>query len=114
MLWIESKKRALGCTIRDKSSTGAKLEVVPDKYGDGISELAVGTKVSLSFDAGQDRTSVRCEVMWISESRCGVRFAGQFQTQINNPKKGTKNPDAQAAIQLVSSDGARRRPFSRT
>ena len=118
-LWGESKKQALACTIRDKSSSGAKLEFAPDRYGDGITELVVGDKLTLTFNAGQERTSVGCVVAWVAGSRCGVRFSGQFHTQINNPRKTAKSmvaPEKTLAAKPTKPkfpDGAWRRPFFR-
>jgi hypothetical protein len=109
----------LACTIRDRSSSGAKLEFAPDRYGDGITELVVGDKLSLTFNAGQERSSVGCVVMWVAGCRCGVRFSGQFHTQINNPRKTAKStaaPERTSAAKPLKSkipDGAWRRPFFR-
>jgi len=77
----------LACTIRDKSSSGARLEFAAERLTDGISELVVGDKLSLVFNAsGPERTSVACVVVWIAGSCCGVCFSGQF-SQINTPRK---------------------------
>jgi len=116
-LWGESKKQALACTIRDRSSTGAKLEFASDRYGDGITELVVGDKLTLTFNAGQERTSVGCVVVWVAGSRCGVRFAGQFHTQLNNPRKSAKSMAAlektPAAKPTKPKFPEQRRPFFR-
>ena len=113
-LWGESKRQALACTIRDRSSSGAKLEFASDRYNDGITELVVGDKLSLTFNAGQERTSVGCVVAWVAGSRCGVRFSGQFHTQINNPRKTAKSMAAPEKTPAAKpTHGARRRPFFR-
>ncbi len=118
-LWRESKGQALACTIRDRSSGGAQLEFASDRYGDGVAELAVGDKLSLTFNTAQERTSVACVVAWIAGNRCGVRFSGQFHTQANNAPRASK---AGATLRSTSvakptkpklPAGAWLRPFSR-
>ena len=90
-LWGENKRQSLACTIRDRSSGGAKLEFGQDRYSDGLTELKVGDKLSLTFNtSAHERTSVGCMVMWIAGSRCGVRFLGQFHTQLSDAKKTSK------------------------
>jgi hypothetical protein len=118
-LYDESKSKTLICTIRDRSSGGAKLEFVPDRFGDGISGLVVGDKLWLTFDAAQERTSIACVVVWVGGSRCGVRFFGQFHTQSNNSRKSSKSKTAPEKIPGVKSTkpkslaGAWRRPLFR-
>jgi hypothetical protein len=115
-LWVESKQRSLACTIRNRSSNGARLEVAPGAFGEGITELAVGNRLSLTFDAGQERTSVGCVVMWVAGNSCGVRFAGQFQTQVSNLKKSAKSMTGLESIARSTKptqDGTRRRSIFR-
>jgi hypothetical protein len=115
-LWVESKQRSLACTIRDRSSSGARLDVAPGTFGEGIAELAVGDKLSLTFDAAQERTSVGCVVMWVAGNSCGVRFAGQFHTQVNNLKKSAKSMtgvESIAKLTKPTQDGTRRKSFFR-
>jgi hypothetical protein len=117
-LWCESRRQSLACTIRDKSSSGARLEFAAERFTDGISELVVGDKLSLVFNAsGPERTSVACVVVWIAGSRCGVRFSGQF-SQISTPRKTSQSklaPDKTPAAKSTKptfSAGAWRIPFS--
>ena len=115
-LWIENKQRALACTIRDRSPSGARLDVAPGAFGEGIAELAVGNRLSLTFDAGQERTSVGCVVMWVAGTSCGVRFAGQFHTQVNPPRKSAKSMtglESIAKLTKPTQDGTRRRSIFR-
>jgi hypothetical protein len=77
----------LQCTMLDRSASGALLEFAPDRYINEITELFVGDELTLTFGTTQDRTSVSCQVIWIRARRCGVRFCGQFQAQINKPRR---------------------------
>ncbi|MCB1503910.1 MAG: PilZ domain-containing protein [Hyphomicrobiaceae bacterium] len=89
-LWREGMSQALSCTLIDKSSTGAKLNVEPDRYlGSGIG-ISVGERLTLTFYYAQERTSVFCDVMWIDGTRCGVRYYGQFHTELNKPRATQK------------------------
>jgi PilZ domain-containing protein len=117
-LWCASRRKSLTCAIRDKSSSGARLEFAAERLTDGFSELVVGDKLSLVFNAsGAERASVACVVVWIAESSCGVRFSGQF-SQINAPRKTSQSksvPDKTSAAKSPKSTfsvGALRRPFS--
>jgi hypothetical protein len=93
-LWCENRHQSLACTIRDKSSTGARLEIAADRFADAMKGLAVGAKLSLVFNsAGPERTSVSCVVVWIDGRSCGVRFVGQF-SRMNTRK--TPAPDKSA------------------
>lgn len=77
----DASRSPIACTIVDKSSSGAKIEFKADRFIDGISEVSVGQKLTLTFSAGQERTLVDCVVVWVAGSRCGVHFVGQFRTQ---------------------------------
>jgi hypothetical protein len=93
-LWCENRRQSLACTIRDKSSSGAKLEIAAERFTKGASDLAVGDKLSLVFNAsGPERTSVACVVVWIAGKSCGVRFSGQF-SQISAPRKTSQSKSA--------------------
>ena len=86
-LWNESMSQALTCTIRDRSPTGAMLEFGADKYNSEITEIVVGDRLTLTMRSAQETTSVACVVVRIDGRRCGLRFCGQFHTQINKSRK---------------------------
>ena len=86
----EGTGHARFCMILDKSSSGAKLEIVRGKLGSAVDDLAVGDRLTLVFTIGQERTSVACEVKWVDGSHCGVMYRGQFRTEINKPPKTSK------------------------
>ena len=88
-LWREGMSQALVCTIRDRSSSGAKLEFQRDHFSGGSTELVIGDRLTLTMNAAQERTSVACAIVWIAGNRCGVTYAGQFVTQPNAPKRAT-------------------------
>ena len=114
--WVEGKQRSLACTIRDRSPHGARLEIAPATFGEGIIELAVGDRLSLTFDASKERTTVGCVVIWAAGTSCGVRFAGQFHTQVNNLKKTAKGMtglESIAKLTKPTQDGTRRRSIFR-
>ena len=80
----------MNCTMRDRSPSGALLEFPPDRFNLGISEIVVGDRVTLTFSSSQERTSVACLVMRVDGRRCGVKFAGQFNTQPLKTRKVVK------------------------
>jgi hypothetical protein len=62
------------CTVRDISSTGAKLEMVKSKYNpDGGADFLPN---QFSLIMPLDRTRVECQSMWRRGSFVGVRFLG--------------------------------------
>jgi hypothetical protein len=86
-IWADGMTQAMNCTIRDKSASGALLEFPFDRYKPEITEISVGDKITLTINIARERTSVLCEVKRIKGRRCGVRFCGPFQTEVNKPKK---------------------------
>ena len=92
------------CMIADQSATGAKLEIARAKIGSAIDDVAVGDKLTLMFSIGQERTSVPCEVQWVEESSCGVKYRGQFRTEI---VKSQKKFDSAAAASKSKKDSAK-------
>ena len=57
------------------------------KIGSAIDDVAVGDKITLMFSIGQERTSVPCEVQWVEGASCGVKYRGQFRTEIIKSQK---------------------------
>lgn len=86
-LWREGMSQAIVCTIRDRSSSGAKLEFSRDRFSNGNTEFVIGDRLTLTMNAGQERTAVTCAIAWIAGNRCGVKYAGQFVTHANVPKR---------------------------
>ena len=116
-LWCASGRRSLPCTIRDKSSSGARLEFASKNFTDKIGEIAVGDKLSLVFDSsGPECTSVACVVAWTAGRSCGVRFFGKFsQIPRKAPPPGKLTPEKTAPVEATKrlfSTGAWRRPLS--
>ncbi|MFY0610185.1 MAG: PilZ domain-containing protein [Hyphomicrobiaceae bacterium] len=111
-LWQEGMSAGLSCTMLDRSSTGAKLEVLTDRFNDRMNEINVGDRFTVTQTYAQERTSVACEVMWVHGQRCGVRFCGQIHTEIQKPAKRAlpKQPEkstASSAIKSLFGAGAR-------
>ncbi|MBU2533718.1 MAG: PilZ domain-containing protein, partial [Alphaproteobacteria bacterium] len=107
-LWNEGMSATLSCTMLDRSSSGAKLEVLEDRYNDRINEIAIGDRFMLSLSYAQERTTMACEVMWVAGRRCGVRFCGQIHTEVNKPVRRVmpepellKKPSATTAIKSL-------------
>lgn len=96
-VWAEGMMQALNCTIRDKSASGALLEFPHDRFKPEITEISVGDKITLTINIARERTSVLCEVKRIKGRRCGVRFCGPFQTEVNKPKKSAVAPSKAGA-----------------
>jgi hypothetical protein len=92
-LWQEGMSAPLSCTMLDRSSTGAKLEVLSDRYNNRMNELYVGDRFTVTQTYAQERTSVACEIMWVDGQRCGVRFCGQIRTEIVKQPKRTKSKE---------------------
>ncbi len=86
-LWQEGMSAPLSCTMTDRSSTGAKLEVLTDRFNDRMNEITLGDRFTLTQTYAQERTSVACEVMWVDGRNYGVRFCGQILTEIQKPAK---------------------------
>ena len=104
-LWSEGLSQALACTIRDRSPSGAMLEFPKERYSDGITDIAVGDELTLTVSSSQERTSVVCVVVRIDGRRCGVRFRGQFHTQVNKPRKSLKDKPEKAVKSRFASGG---------
>jgi hypothetical protein len=88
-LWREGVGH-LACTLRDRSSSGARLEFRRDQLIDGLSELTVGNTLTLHLTSAQEKTSVPCVVVWVAGNRCGVRFSGQFKTEAPAPRRSIR------------------------
>jgi hypothetical protein len=98
-LWNEGMNQPLNCTVRDKSSSGAKVEFDTASGVDDVAEVVVGDQLTLTFNYPRERTTVACKVVWIAGLRCGLRFCGQFHTQTVGSRKsasGRANADKAA------------------
>ena len=74
------------CTVRDISSTGARLEMVKNKYNPDAATGFVPTYFTLIMPV--DRTRVECQSMWRRGSLLGARFLGAVEVmpaQIRTP-----------------------------
>ena len=89
-IWCEGMSQPMNCTMRDRSPSGALLEFPADRFNLGITEIVIGDRVTLTFASSQERTSVACLVMRVDGRRCGVKFAGQFNTQALKTRKPSK------------------------
>ncbi len=76
------------CTIRDTSSTGARLETVAQRGGN-ISRDRVPDQFTLFMPA--DRLEVDCEVMWRQGLLMGVRYTSP--TRRTAKQQPIKRPD---------------------
>lgn len=112
-LWNEQMSAALSCTMMDRSSTGAKLEVLEDRYNNRMNDLSVGDRFTLTLNYAQETTSIPCEVMWVAGRKCGVRFCGQILTQVTkqtkkaSPKPAPEKPTTGSAIKSLFGAGSR-------
>jgi hypothetical protein len=66
------------CTVRDISSTGARLEMSRNKYNPDAAAGFIPTSFTLVMPL--DRTRVECQSMWRRGSFMGVRFLGAVET----------------------------------
>ena len=111
-LWQDGMSAPLSCTMLDRSSTGAKLEVLTDRFNDRMNEISVGDRFTVTQTYAQERTSVACEIMWVDGQRCGVRFCGQIHTEIQKPTKKalpkqSEKPSTSSAIKSLFGAGSR-------
>ena len=65
------------CTVRDISSTGARLEMTRNKYNPDAATGFVPTYFTLIMPL--DRTRVECQSMWRRGSFLGARFLGAVE-----------------------------------
>ncbi len=86
-IWCNGMPQAMSCTMRDRSSGGALIELPPDPFNAEISSFGIGDTVTLTFQSPQERTSVVCTVMRIKGRQCGLKFSGQFNTQSLKSKR---------------------------
>ncbi len=89
-LWNERLTEPLSCIIRDKSASGAMLEIVPARTGDRSSIINVGDRMTLTIILSRERTTVPCEIMRKDGRRWGVKFCGQFHTEVIKARKSLK------------------------
>ncbi len=92
------------CTIRDTSSTGARLEVAVTRGGT-ISRDSVPERFTLFMPS--DRLEVDCEVAWRQGLVFGVRYVSptrrtQKQTVIKRPENQPKKPHTSLVKLLIN------------
>ncbi|MGD9803971.1 MAG: PilZ domain-containing protein [Hyphomicrobiaceae bacterium] len=80
-LWREGMGQPLACTLKDRSSSGARLEFKHTSMIEGVSAFNTGDQVTLTLNSAHEKTWVGCEVVWVNDNRCGVRFSGQFRSE---------------------------------
>lgn len=82
-IWRQGMSQAVGCTLVDKSASGAKVELPAVKFGETNSAVGVGVgdKLTLTFSTAQERTTVSCQVMWFDGRSCGLKYCGPFHTE---------------------------------
>jgi hypothetical protein len=83
---------AMPCTVRDTSSTGARLEIVSQRGGN-ISRDRVPDQFSLFMPL--DRLEIDCQVMWRQANLIGIRYTSPArrtakQTPIKKPEAPKK------------------------
>ncbi|MFV0296520.1 MAG: PilZ domain-containing protein, partial [Hyphomicrobiaceae bacterium] len=105
-LWSDRMHAPLPCVVRDKSSSGARLELAGDTYNNDISDIKVGEELTLTMTYARERSHVSCVIVWIADRQCGVRFSGQFHTQIEKSSRSKRKMHAQQS----DSDTKNRKP----
>lgn len=80
---------ALPCTVRDTSSTGARLETVVQRGGN-ISRGRVPDQFTLFMPL--DRLEIDCQVMWRHGNLVGVRYTSPARRTAKQPP--IKKPEA--------------------
>jgi len=94
----DTELTVLSCTIQDKSASGAKIDIVPDKYNASIGMPDIGDGLTLTFKTPWETNTVECEVMWLAGTLCGLKYTGPIHTQVDQPKKrAPKKPPSEAS-----------------
>jgi hypothetical protein len=89
-LWREGLREPMSCIIRDKSASGALIEVPQSRFGQHMSDLGVGDRYTLTISLSRETSTVLCEVMRVEGRNCGIRFCGPFHTQMVKSRKPVK------------------------
>ncbi|MEO1608217.1 MAG: hypothetical protein AAFR90_02525 [Pseudomonadota bacterium] len=79
----------LSCRIMERSSDGARIDIVPDKFNASIGMPFVGDRLTLTIKTAFDTTTVPCEVVWLDGVHCELDFKGPPTTRAEKPKKST-------------------------
>ncbi len=113
-LWQEGMSAPLSCTILDRSSTGAKVEVLTDRFNTSMNDISVGDRFTVTQTFAHERTSVLGEIIWVDGQQCGVRYCGQILTEVQKPAKKKKaaakaaeKPSTGKAIKSLFTAGTR-------
>jgi hypothetical protein len=88
-----SESRAVACTVRDMSASGAMLEIKGIQRAYGHS-WQIPDRFRLVMETLVDRSIVECCVMWRRGDRLGVRFVSPLDTVV---KKLAPRPPRMAA-----------------
>jgi hypothetical protein len=70
----------MACKILNTSSTGALLEIDPEKSGLALSAADIPDRFTLLFFTYQGRTEVNCAVAHRTQTRLGVRYCSPFKS----------------------------------
>jgi hypothetical protein len=73
------------CVVRDTSSTGARIEMMADKFNQEASTDAVPNEFTLTLPL--DRIRVECKSMWRRGSKMGVKFTSTVTLMPAAPPK---------------------------
>jgi hypothetical protein len=99
----QSLSAPMTCTVRDTSSTGARLEVVVQRGGN-ISRDRVPDQFTLFMPA--DRLEVDCQVMWRQGALMGVRYVSPARrtakAQAPKPAEAPKKPHTSLINLLIN------------
>ncbi len=86
----DTELTVLQCTILDKSSTGAKIEITPDPINPAIGMPVEGEAVTLKFGTAFETSTVSGQVVWMSATECGIHFNGPPHVEfVTMPKRST-------------------------
>lgn len=86
-LWRQGMSQAVSCTLLDKSASGARVELPQAKFGESMSAVGIGDKLTLTFTTAQERASVSCQIMWMDGRQCGLKYCGPFHTEVIKSRK---------------------------
>ena len=96
-IWRKGMSKAWNCIIRERSSGGAQIEYVQDRYGDTKLQFESGDNITLKYETPLERITVTCVIIWAGHNCCGVKFAGQFLSEAKSTPKSPKKKKADDA-----------------
>lgn len=100
-----SLSQAIAVTVRDSSSTGARLELVQTKgaFSPGADRLPQRFILNIPLD----RATVECEVAWRRGAMMGVRYVSPTRTIAKPVRRQAKYEEPSKLVKLLGFGGVK-------